>query len=126
MPTLVNIGCLATCKDEGPQSDIHLIEQAALVWDNEEILWVGPERDLPEQYAGKEVRDASGQMVVPGLIDCHTHLAFGGWRPDEFAARLQGKSYLEIAKAGGGIRSTVAHTRQRTEDQLFEKGLSIA
>lgn len=121
MPTLINIGSLAACRDEGPQSDIQLIEQAALVWEEDEIKWVGKEQDLPEQYAGKEVRDADGQLVVPGLIDCHTHLAFGGWRPDEFAQRLQGKSYLEIAKSGGGIRSTVAQTRQRTEDRLFEK-----
>lgn len=121
MPTLVNIGYLATCKDEGRQRDIHPIKNAAIVWEEDEILWVGRETDLPEEYAGKEIVNAGGQMVVPGLIDCHTHLAFGGWRPDEFALRVQGKSYLEIAKSGGGILSTVKATRSATEDELYAK-----
>lgn len=121
MPTLINIGYLATCKDEGAQADIHPIKEAAIAWEGNEIRWVGKEQDMPEQYAGKEVVNANGQMVVPGLIDCHTHLAFGGWRPHEFAMRVQGKSYLEIAKAGGGILSTVEATRNRSEEQLYAK-----
>lgn len=121
MPTLINIHYLATCKDEGGQGDIHPIEDAAIVWEDDEILWVGKEKALPEEYAGKEIIDAEGKMVVPGLIDCHTHLAFGGWRPDEFAMRVQGKSYLEIAKSGGGILSTVKATRNATEDELCDK-----
>ncbi|MBN2732197.1 MAG: imidazolonepropionase, partial [Balneolaceae bacterium] len=121
MPTLINIHYLATCKDEGGQGDIHPIENAAIVWEDDEILWVGKEKELPEEYAGKEIIDAEGKMVVPGLIDCHTHLAFGGWRPDEFAMRVQGKSYLEIAKSGGGILSTVKATRNATEEELCDK-----
>lgn len=112
---------MATCKDEGSQRDIHPIKNAAIVWENDEILWVGEEEDLPNEYAGKEIIDAGGQMVVPGLVDCHTHLAFGGWRPGEFAMRVQGKSYLEIAKSGGGILSTVKATRAATEDELYAK-----
>lgn len=121
MPTLVNIGYLATCKDEGGQRDLHPIEDAAIAWEGNEIRWVGKEQDMPKEYAGKEVINANGQMVIPGLIDCHTHLAFGGWRPHEFSMRLQGKSYLEIAKAGGGILSTVKATRNRSEEQLYAK-----
>lgn len=125
MQTVINIGYLATCRDEGLQGDIHPIRNAAIVWDHGEILWVGPENDLPEEYAAADIVDAGGKMVIPGLIDCHTHLAFGGWRPDEFELRLQGKSYLEISKAGGGILSTVKATRQATEDQLLEKAAGL-
>src|SRR5207248_524298 len=63
--------------------------------------------------------DAGGCVVVPGLVDCHTHLAFGGWRAEEFEQRIQGRSYLEIAAAGGGIASTVAQTRA-TPDEVLE------
>lgn len=121
MPVLENIGYLATCKDEGGQGEIHPIKNAAIAWKNDTISWVGPEAELPSEYADDKVFDADGKMVVPGLIDCHTHLAFGGWRSDEFAMRVQGKSYLEIAKAGGGILSTVKHTREAGEDELYEK-----
>ncbi len=121
MPVLKNIGYLATCKDEGEQGDIHSIKNAAIVWQDDTIEWVGPEAEMPAEYADEKMYDADGKMVIPGLIDCHTHLAFGGWRPDEFAMRVQGQSYLEIAKAGGGILSTVEATRAATEDELYEK-----
>lgn len=121
MPVLTNIGFLATCKDQGAQDEIHPIKNAAIAWKNDTIEWVGREKDLPEKYVNEQQFDADGKMVIPGLIDCHTHLAFGGWRPDEFAMRVQGKSYLEIAKAGGGILSTVKETRKATEDELFDK-----
>jgi len=121
MPVLKNIGFLATCRDEGGQGEIHPIENAAVVWQNDTISWVGEELDLPEKFADEQSFDARGKMIIPGLIDCHTHLAFGGWRSEEFAMRLQGKSYLEIAKAGGGILSTVRATRVASEDELYEK-----
>lgn len=121
MPVLKNIGYLATCKDEGEQKDIHPIKNAAVAWRKKTIEWVGPETELPGDYLGDKEYDAGGNMVVPGLIDCHTHLAFGGWRPKEFAMRVQGKSYLEIAKAGGGILSTVKATREASEDELYDK-----
>jgi len=121
MPILRNIGFLATCKDEGGQGEIHPIKNAAIAWQDDTISWVGTESDLPSEYKDEEAFDAKEKTVIPGLIDCHTHLAFGGWRPDEFAMRVQGKSYLEIAKAGGGILSTVKETRKASEDELYEK-----
>lgn len=125
MPVLSNIGFLARCKDQGTQGEIHPIKNAAIAWEEETIRWVGQEKDLPEKYADEQRFDACGKMVIPGLVDCHTHLAFGGWRPNEFAMRVQGKSYLEIAKAGGGILSTVQETRKATEDELYEKASGI-
>jgi imidazolonepropionase len=126
MPVLRNIGYLATCKAEGAQSDIHAIRNAALAWENGRIAWVGSDQELPKAYLNQPVHDARGKMVIPGLIDCHTHLAFGGWRPDEFEMRIQGRPYLEIAKAGGGIRSTMRHTREASEEELYAKARSLA
>ena len=125
MPVLKNIGYLATCADTGGQSNIQSISNAALVWEETRISWVGPQADLPVQYHREESLDAGGKMVIPGLVDCHTHLAFGGWRAEEFALRAQGASYLEIAKAGGGIASTVWHTRIATEEELYNKALKV-
>ena len=121
MPVLKNISYLATCKDEGSQGDIHPLKDAAVVWQGDTIQWVGKESDLPSKYADEQPFDAGGKMVIPGLVDCHTHLAFGGWRPDEFAMRVGGESYLDIAKSGGGILSTVKATRAATEEDLYQK-----
>jgi imidazolonepropionase len=118
---LCNIGQLATCKAQGGQGDLHVIRQAALVWDGEEIVWVGAERELPPEYKTAERIDAGGRLVIPGLIDCHMHLAFGGWRVDEFEQRIRGRTYLEIARAGGGIASTVRQTRAASEEELAER-----
>jgi imidazolonepropionase len=121
MPVLRNIGSLATCAPNSPQSDAHVIANAALVWEGETIRWVGAESDLPSEYASLPSEDAGGRLVVPGLVDCHTHLAFGGWRAEEFAQRLLGRTYLEIAAAGGGIASTVARTRAATREELVAR-----
>jgi imidazolonepropionase len=123
VPVLRNISQLATCPVDSAQQDAGLIKQAALVFKNQEIVWVGHEHDIPAQYSDEDTVDCQQRLVIPGLIDCHTHLCFGGWRGDEFEMRLQGRSYQEIAAAGGGIRSTVAATRSDTARQLKQKAL---
>jgi len=82
------------------------------------IAWVGDARDLPALPGAVEVVDAQGALVTPGLIDCHTHLVFAGDRSAEFGQRLQGASYEEIARAGGGILSTVRATRAASLEEL--------
>jgi len=121
MKVLAGISQLATCRGHGRQGDIHTIPDAALVWDEATIKWVGPEAELPSEFRDSERLDAGGRLVIPGLVDCHTHLAFAGWRADEFEQRILGRSYLEIARSGGGIASTVRHTRAASEQQLTER-----
>ena len=105
-----------------------LIEQGALLTEGETLLWVGEAAELsPELLAGTPHRhDLRGALVTPGLIDCHTHLVYGGDRAQEFELRLQGASYEQIARAGGGIRSTVAATREADEDALLRAALRRA
>ena len=121
MTILRNIGQLATCPADAVQQDAGLINDAALVFEGHQVSWVGRESELPALFSGHESLDCGGRLVIPGLIDCHTHLCFGGWRGDEFEMRLQGHSYQEIAAAGGGIKSTVAATREQSAEQLLEK-----
>ncbi|HET8837076.1 MAG TPA: imidazolonepropionase [Gemmatimonadales bacterium] len=118
MNLLDNIAQLVTCRADGGQAEIHPIADGALVWDGPTVLWVGPRAALPGAYAGATRFDAGGGLVIPGLVDCHTHLAFGGWRAEEFEQRLLGRSYLEIAAAGGGIARTMRLTRAATDDEL--------
>ncbi|HEX6809317.1 MAG TPA: imidazolonepropionase [Gemmatimonadaceae bacterium] len=117
------IGMLATCAAEGGQGDIHPIANAALAWRDGRIVWVGPDAALPAEYAREEpiYLASSDTLVIPGLIDCHTHLAFGGWRANEFVERIQGRTYQEIAAAGGGIASTVEQTRATSSEALAAK-----
>ena len=97
------------------------IERGAMVTDGARIAWVGPESKLPALGdTPSEEHDFGGTLVTPGLVDAHTHLVYGGLRAHEFELRLQGASYEDIARAGGGIRSTVAATRAASEDELFE------
>src|SRR5581483_9648853 len=121
MPLLRNIGTLAVCPLEGGRGTIHLARDAALAWEGGVITWVGAEAELPEPYRHLDAIDARRRLVVPGLVDCHTHLAFGGWRADEFVQRVRGRSYVEIAAAGGGIASTVRQTRAASEDDLLAR-----
>jgi imidazolonepropionase len=121
MKLIENIAQLATCRAEGGQGEVHPISDAAMVWEGPTIRWVGPRRELPDEYRGAERFDAGGGLVIPGLVDCHTHLAFGGWRAEEFTQRIQGASYLDIARAGGGIARTVRLTREAGEDALHQR-----
>lgn len=126
MPVLTNIRELLTCRDGGGQGDVHAVANAALVWEADRITWVGPKRDLSADHDAGETIDAGGALVVPGLIDCHTHLAFGGWRADEFERRSRGATYQEIAAEGGGILSTVKATRTVSEEALIERMTAFA
>jgi imidazolonepropionase len=98
------------------------IENGAMLSKGESLLWVGDEAALPAQHAADitQRHDLGGAVVTPGLIDCHTHLVYGGQRSAEFELRLQGASYEEIARAGGGIRSTVAATRAAGDAELLQ------
>ena len=111
---------LATMQ-EGQDANYGLIEDGALVVEGERLAWVGMRTEMPAQYRhGAVLHDAHHALITPGLIDCHTHLVYGGHRANEFELRLNGASYEDIARAGGGIKSTVQATRLATESQLFE------
>jgi imidazolonepropionase len=116
-----------------------IIEDGAVVIEKGRVAWVGRTQDLQESgnqgiedsrvssnpgtlEPSAPVIDATGCVVMPGFVDCHTHLVFGGYRDDEFEQRLQGRTYKEIAEAGGGILATVSRTRQATEDELHTAG----
>ncbi|MCP5265497.1 MAG: imidazolonepropionase [Burkholderiaceae bacterium] len=98
------------------------ISDAAIAIAGDRIAWVGRRAELPARAAGSRRHDARGAWITPGLVDCHTHLVYGGDRAHEFELRLQGASYEEIARAGGGIVSTVAATRAATEAELVTSG----
>lgn len=93
-----------------------LIDDGALLVDDGVLRWVGPSAEAP---LADEVVELRGALVTPGFVDCHTHLVYGGNRANEFEQRLHGASYADIARAGGGIRSTVAATRAATEEELL-------
>lgn len=95
------------------------IERGALLAEGERIVWVGVEGDIPRDASPQQEFDLQGALLTPGLIDAHTHLVYGGDRAAEFELRLQGASYEEIARRGGGIASTVAATRAASDDALF-------
>ncbi|MBO9421071.1 imidazolonepropionase [Labrenzia sp. R4_2] len=101
-----------------------LIEDGVLAIDGETIGYAGPAADLPEAFSDYPNENLNGRLVTPGLIDCHTHVVFGGDRAREFEMRLEGASYEEVARAGGGIVSTVKATRSASEDELLEGALS--
>ncbi len=96
------------------------ITDGAIVVREDHIAWIGARDALPESYASLPRHDAGGRWITPGLVDCHTHLVFAGQRADEFAMRLQGASYEDIARRGGGIVSTVRSTRMASEEELYE------
>lgn len=100
-----------------------LIPDAAIAVDGDRIAWAGPMSELPATYRALPETDCARRLVTPGLIDCHTHAVFAGHRAVEFEQRLKGASYEEIARAGGGILSTVTATRAASEDELLAKAL---
>ncbi|WP_323796483.1 imidazolonepropionase [Nisaea sp.] len=100
-----------------------LVKNGAVALRDEKIVWAGPEPDLPASYADWPREDLGGRLVTPALVDCHTHIVFGGNRAREFELRLEGASYEEVARAGGGIVSTVTATRAASEDDLVADAL---
>ena len=95
-------------------------DAACIVVQDGAVQWTGPESSVPAAYARLPRHDGRGALVTPGLVDCHTHLVYGGQRANEFELRLEGASYAEIAQAGGGILSTVSATRAADEAQLLD------
>ncbi|MEO6172539.1 MAG: imidazolonepropionase, partial [Arenimonas sp.] len=114
---------LATLRDD--LGAYGAIDNAAIAWKDGIIIYSGAMQGMPEQtdIEAHHVEDAHGRWITPALIDCHTHLVFAGDRAVEFERRLQGVSYEQIAREGGGIISTVKQTRDASEDELFAQSL---
>ena len=112
---------IATMASAAAAADI--IEDGALAIKGGIIAWVGKKTDLPEAYRPADRISMEGRLATPAPVDCHTHIVFGGDRAKEFEMRLEGASYEDIARAGGGIVSTVAATRQASEDELLAAAL---
>ena len=107
-----------------PNAAYGLIDDGAIAVENGRIAWVGPATDVPDDYTDWARQRLDDRLVTPALIDCHTHIVFGGNRAKEFELRLEGASYEEIARASGGIRSTVTATRAASEDALLAAALT--
>jgi imidazolonepropionase len=123
-PISIWLNCKAATMQAGAAQPYGLIADAALVVNAGVLQWVGARSDLPTDLLANstqthDVYDAKGALITPGLIDCHTHLVYSGNRAGEFEQRLNGASYEDIAKAGGGIASTVKATRAATEAELL-------
>ncbi|MGL6111108.1 MAG: imidazolonepropionase [Rubrivivax sp.] len=116
MKTLWRNARLATLAGPSPWG---WVERGAMLVDGTQLQWVGDDAALPAGLQADEEIDLGGALVTPGLVDCHTHLVYGGQRAREFELRLQGASYEQIARAGGGIRATVAATRAASDEQLL-------
>lgn len=111
---------IASMNNDAGQAAYGAITDGAIAVTDGCISWIGPRKDLPEfDVLATPVHKGNGAWVTPGLIDCHTHLVFGGSRAEEFEKRLQGVSYEEISRQGGGIVSTVNATRKASEEELF-------
>jgi len=112
---------------QGPRTkeqmrEIAIVENGSILIEGDHILAVGAfkqlEVDFPELVKKADTIDASGKVVMPGLVDCHTHLVHGGTREQEFNMRLNGSTYMEIMNAGGGIHATTKRTRETSFDDL--------
>ncbi|MEP3346688.1 MAG: imidazolonepropionase [Litoreibacter sp.] len=117
---LLTNGQVATLKDD---DSFGLIEDGVIALDGAQIAWVGIAADVPDTYRNLPTHDLEGRLVTPALIDCHSHVVFGGNRAAEFEQRLNGASYEEVAKAGGGIVSTVTATRAASDETLLADAL---
>ena len=113
---------LATMTETGPYG---MVKDGAMAIGGDKIAWIGKRIDLPADLESRvdKVYDGQNGWITPGLVDCHTHLVYAGSRAREFELRLQGSTYEEIARQGGGIRSTVSATRRSDEQSLFDQSV---
>ena len=103
--------------------DLSILSDGAIVFDEKQILWVGTTNDLPAEYQSIATTSLPGHILTPEIVDSHTHLVFGGDRSQEYADRLNGTPYEEIAKRGGGILFTMKETCSATSEDLFQLAL---
>ena len=115
------VGIFTNARLAGPAVPVDGL--AAIVVEGDRLAWIGPVAGLPSDYRNAPSTDLAGRLVTPALIDCHTHIVHGGNRAGEFEMRLEGASYEEVARAGGGIVSTVSATRAASEDELLAAAL---
>ncbi len=117
---LIGNARVVTCDGpaDSPRARLGVIDAGAVAIEGERVAWVGPERELGVVRAKRSI-DAGGRVVLPGLVDPHTHLVFAGSRVDEFARRMAGEDYRAIAAGGGGIAATVRWSREASDDELF-------
>ena len=130
-----NAAELVTCSGSGAKkgkemADLHTIEDGAVIIKEGVIEAVGPSGDIEKQFqetgsdqSDFDIIDARGKAVLPGFVDSHTHLVFGGYRAEEFSWRLRGDSYMEIMQRGGGIANTVNATRKASDEELLKSGI---
>ena len=126
MSLLLTNATIATMPETCDTDGYGLIPEGAVVMEGADIVWVGPQADVPGPYDALPGHDLGGRLVTPGLIDCHTHIVFGGDRATEFEMRLNGATYEQVARAGGGILSTVQATRAASEADLLAAALARA
>jgi imidazolonepropionase len=122
---LTGIGELVT-NDPDRDGLLGLVTNAAVAIKGGRVAWVGPESEVLREFRDLRELDCAGRAVIPGFVDSHTHLVFGGNRADEFARRLRGESYEEIMAAGGGIQSTVTATRATDTSKLLDEAVRRA
>jgi imidazolonepropionase len=120
------VGLAPGSKALGKGLALERYEDGAVAWLDGEIVDAGPAEDVLEEWEPEETYDATGRLVTAGLVDAHTHLVWGGDRADEFARRLAGESYEDVAKKGGGILSTVRATRALEEEAMFDRACATA
>jgi imidazolonepropionase len=101
-------------------ADLSIVKDAAIVVKKNKIAWVGPTKNLPKEYKKVKAVSLKGKTVLPGFVECHTHMVYGGNRGNDFEMKFQGATYQDIAAAGGGIVSTVDHTRKVSESNLLK------